>query len=419
MRKLGHGHSVMFFAPLEIDRHIRSMATKGPLDNIDTMDILHWAIRETCDEIQQQVPYWAQQGTDHRSRYAAWSRFCEGRLTPQVLSKKWLQPEAKRLEDLYGPHSTLKPPLLTTPAIHQRCRELVVLSVHNVNMDEKQEREMVHEARREQQVERPPRVPPVTHSIHQDVIAFVKTGIIPANSCAFRPAFKSLNMTSAANHKAHIWNPSVLVTTDFEKTIDSSKKIDSFLRPVQWIVSGKVTCIDPILVILSPREANHLMPDIRTSNNVYLHLYTPRVTRSMRPCNDPALYCVPTPPSGWTVPSHLTDQLDMFAGQLYFKDYETYIWLCHFLCVYSNDPEGEEGTEVKTSRFTEPRDRPRKNPQAFQSAPHSLKILMSLRRKGMRFTQTHIGKLLDGQLLSESDFGGCGDVRLISPPFPP
>ena len=267
MHKLSHGHSIMFFAPLQINQHIHSVATKGPLDNIDTMDILHWAIREMYDEIQQQAPYWVQQGTDHRFQYAAWSHFCEGWLTPQVLSKKWLQPEAKHLEDLYGPHSTLKPPLLTTLAIHQRCRELVVLSVYNVNMDEEQEREMVHEARCEQQVEHPPRVPPVTHSIHQDVIAFVKTGIIPTNSCAFHPAFKSLDTASAANHKAHIWSPSVRVTTVFEKTIVSSKKIDSFLRPVQWIVSGKVTCIDPILVILSPHEANHLMLDIRMSDN--------------------------------------------------------------------------------------------------------------------------------------------------------
>ena len=51
MRKLGHSHSIMFFAPLEVDRNIRSVANKGPLDETDTMDIVQWAIRETCNNI--------------------------------------------------------------------------------------------------------------------------------------------------------------------------------------------------------------------------------------------------------------------------------------------------------------------------------------------------------------------------------
>ena len=59
----------MFFAPLEVDRRIRALAGKDrdPLYVIDTMDILHWAIRETCDDIQQRAPLWSQQGMDHES----------------------------------------------------------------------------------------------------------------------------------------------------------------------------------------------------------------------------------------------------------------------------------------------------------------------------------------------------------------
>ena len=419
MRKLGHGHSLMFFAPLGTDQRIRSLANKGPLDNIDTMDILHWAICETCDEIQQRAPQWAQQGIDHDSRYVAWSRFCERQLALKDLSDKWLQPEAKRLEDLYGPHSTT-PSLRATPAIRQRCEALGTLSLRNVGMDEEQEREIIHEAERERQVERPQGVQPVAHSIHQDVVVFVKTGIIPANSLAFRPAFESLDATSAANNEAHIWSQSVWVTMDFEKTVDSPGKMDDFLRPVQWFVSRKTSCKDPVLVILSPHEVSNLMSDIRTSDNVRLHVYTPRVTKFMKPSDDPPLYCIPMLPTGRTVPSPLMDQLNMFAGQLYFKDYETYTRLCRFFCVYTNNPEGEESIEVETGRFTEPRNQPehlRKNPQAFQSTLHTLKTLIGFRRKGAGFTQTHMGKLLHRRLLSEGDFDGCGDVRPTT--FPP
>ncbi|KIJ05458.1 hypothetical protein PAXINDRAFT_44871, partial [Paxillus involutus ATCC 200175] len=73
MRKLGHGHSVMFFAPREVDQNIRLISSKDDTDVIDAADILRWTILETCDEIQLRAPQWAQQGADHGSRYDAWS----------------------------------------------------------------------------------------------------------------------------------------------------------------------------------------------------------------------------------------------------------------------------------------------------------------------------------------------------------
>ncbi|KAH7917777.1 hypothetical protein BV22DRAFT_1042213 [Leucogyrophana mollusca] len=47
MRKLGHGHSVMFFAPLEVDRAIRLAAPKSDLERVESIDILRWTMLET------------------------------------------------------------------------------------------------------------------------------------------------------------------------------------------------------------------------------------------------------------------------------------------------------------------------------------------------------------------------------------
>ncbi|KAF8439864.1 hypothetical protein L210DRAFT_3645838 [Boletus edulis BED1] len=406
MRKLGHGHSVMFFAPLEIDRRVRSVAGKGSLDVIDTTDILQWTIRESCDDIQQRAPHWVQQGMDHTSRYAAWTGFCRDELSPEALSNKWLQPEAKKLEDLYGPHKTSDCALETHPDIRQRCIELGIISIRDVSMDEEQEREVVHEAERERQVERPPRVPPATHSIHPDVVAFVKTGIVPTASKGFSRAFETLDVTSAAANEAHIWSPYVLTTADFQKTVRSSNKMDDYLRPVMWVVSGNRVPNDA-LVILSPYEANHLLSEIRSNDKVHLHVYTPRTTQSMKSCDDLALYSIPTIPAGWTPPPLLMDQLNVFAGQLYLKDYETYIRLCRFLCVYTRDMQDEEGIEVGCDGFILSNYRPQhlQSVSTFQTTPlDSLRTLISIRRKGMRFAPTHMGKLLDGRLLSEDDF---------------
>ncbi|KAF8551327.1 hypothetical protein OG21DRAFT_1524515 [Imleria badia] len=412
MRKLGHGHSIMFFAPLEVDRRIRYVVGKGPSSAISAMDILQWAIRETCDDIQQRAPHWAQQGMDHASRHAVWTSFCTDELSSKQLSDKWLQPEAKRLEDLYGPRNSSNPAFLTSPDIHQRCIQLGVPSLRAVSMDEEQEREIIHEAERERQVERPPRVPPATHSIHPDVVVFVKTGIIPPNTKALRPAFETLDATSAVFNEARVWNSPVFATMDFEKTVKSeSSKIDDYLRPVMWVVSRR-GAHNEVLVILSPYEANHLLPEIRSSDKVHLHLYTPRTTRSMKPCDDLTVYSIPVVRAGWTPPLPLMDQLNVFAGQLYLKDYETYIRLCRFLCVYARDLQCEEGIAVGSDGFIAPKNRPRHlhSVHAFQNSPlDSLKILMSLRRKGMRFAPTHLGHLLDGRLLSEDDFDGCDD----------
>ena len=419
MRKLGHGHSIMFFAPLEIDRRIRSLANRHTGDDIDTMDILHWAIRETCDDIQQRAPHWVLQGTDHSYRYSAWSGFCKDQLTPEELSDKWLQPEAKSLENLYSPDGTSNFSLDIPRSILHRCNELGIYSQCNASMDEEQEREVIHEAEREHQAERPPRVPPAAHSIHQDVTTFARTGIVPQNSKAFRPAFETLDTTSAATKEARVWSSCVLVTADFERTIKSSKNVDDYLRPVEWIVSGKMAGKE-VLVILSPHEVNHLLTDIRSSHSIHLHLYTPRVLKSMKPCDDLALYSIPSVPIGWIAPSLLMDQLNVFAGQLYLKDMKTYTRLCRFLCVYTRDLEGEEGIEVGYNGFISPENRPAhlQTTHSFENSPLlSVKMLVGIRRKGMQFSLTHMGKLLDGRLLSEDDFRDGDDVRPSSPLF--
>lgn len=219
MRKLGHSHSVMFFAPLEIDRRIRCVASKGPLDVIETMDILHWAIRETCDDIQQRAPYWAQQGMDHQARYNAWSKFCADELTPKQLSTKWLQPEAKSLVELYAPHDSSKLTALTVPEIHERCVNLGITSFREGGMDEEQEREVIHEVVREREEERPPRVSPAKHSLSNEVVDFVKTGAISNKSSVFRPVFTTLGNTSAITNEPHVWSRWVLTTEDFCRTI--------------------------------------------------------------------------------------------------------------------------------------------------------------------------------------------------------
>jgi hypothetical protein len=76
MRQLGKGHSVIFFAPGEVDRRICELIPSelASGNHIQVLDVLRWAMHETCEDIRHHLPYWAMQGLDHHKRFAAYKK---------------------------------------------------------------------------------------------------------------------------------------------------------------------------------------------------------------------------------------------------------------------------------------------------------------------------------------------------------
>jgi len=432
MRKLGHGHSVMFFAPLDVDRAIRAAASVANKHTIRASDILLWAMHETCAEIQNRAPHRAQQGTDHASRYDAWSKFCSDDIASDELARAWRQPDGKTLEELYAPTRSRERCAISIPDIRQRCMDLGILSLPNCNMDEEQEREVIHEIERERQVQRPPPAVRAMHHVANDVRHFVRTGKLIPQSNVFLPILKSFQSRNAPPMEQGPWTRDVLATSDFCKVIQGDRDVFEYLRPVNWVLSRRGSRGIPILLILSPYEVNELLLDIRRSEHIHLHIYTPWVQKAMLPCDDLNLYSIPS--TSWNLVVHptLKDQLNLFAGQLYLRDYETYIRLCCFLCIYAKDLEGGPAGSLSISlppflgHLGKPRDLERQDdfrresdgfippahrpPRAgtegsFSRSPLPfLRLLFGLRRKGIPFSLTHMGKILDGRLLREDDF---------------
>ena len=408
MRKLGHGHSVMFFSPPEVDWRIRSLGSKD-FNSITTADILHWVIQETWRDIRRWAPHWAQQGMAHKSQHETLSRFLRDELTPDQLANSWLQPENKSLADLYAPrhHSNATCSVELDIPIRQRCKSLGVSSLPDTRLDEEQEREVSREIERERETVRPPWANPASHSLHPDVMEFVKTGHLQPHSEAFRPIFTTLANSSAATGESRVWSPYILATADFCNTIieDGSfqGRVDEYLRPVQWIISGKHDGND-VLVILSPFEADKLMPYyIRHSEHVHLHMYTPRTTERMKSSDDLKWYSIPAVPADWTPPWALIDQLNVFAGQLYLRDYTSYVRLCRFLGVHTEDLPGN--TTIQRNWFNLPGSLEPEIEITFDDSPLPfVMLLLAIRRRGMGFARTHMGRILQGQLLMEKDF---------------
>ncbi|KAJ8581464.1 hypothetical protein M405DRAFT_777420 [Rhizopogon salebrosus TDB-379] len=403
MRKLGNGHSVVFLAPIEVDRSIRLAAQKVDADGIDVADILHWAMLETCADIQMRASHWIQQGSDYKMRHSAWAQFSPTLATSiSILKTAWLQPDERTLEEMYAPCNSPQLSNACDLDIQRKCEELGVLLASERSLDEEQEREVIHEVEKERQVQRPPRVQAATHVLHADVRRFVWTGQIPVGSPGFIQALFSLVNTTVTFPECDQWAKNLLVTQDFARTVSSVHQADEYLRPVSWVVSSN-NGRSPVLVLMSPDEVNTLLPAMRRSNAVHLSIYTPRTTKTMQTCGDLQLYSVPSTPQ-LTSLELLICQLNLFAGQLYFSNYETYLRTCIFLGL--NGPDlGDEDLVVDSDGFIREENRPaaRASCSFKRSQLLPLKELFGLRRKGMRYLPTHLGKMLNGRILTEED----------------
>ena len=410
MRQLGKGHSVMFFAPREVERRIRGRLPSGTASEyrIRVLDILRWAMRETCEDIRRHLPHWVQQGLDHHKRFAAYKEHRSPE-DLEALKDAWLQRESRTLEEMYGvtadSDATVSPEIGSIPSLSERIERLGLSATKSVDvrMTEEQEREVDHEVEQEPQVMRPPKAKPAPHDL-KDICKFVSTGKVPQSSLHTFPILRSLDMAEILNSAPNDWSPSPLATTDFSTTVlDSDPKgLTLFLRPVNWILSSG-SGRESTVVVISPYEANELLPIIRKTDQVRLHVYAPRVTSSMRSFSDLTFHTIPN--SGteslaeqWSAPAHIRTELNLFAGQLYFDNREEYKRMCVLLALTMEHPRAE----CEIDGFVPPAHRrPGEGSPLVTSKIAILKELIGLRRKGMGYSRTHLGQILNANPLSE------------------
>ena len=402
MRQLGKGHSVMFFAPGEVDRRIRSLCSNGRESggSIHAIDVLRWAMDETCEDIRHHLQLWAQQGLDHHKRFVAYENHGATR-SLEILRGAWLQRESRTLEEMYSvaPCASVNPEINSIPSLSQRIEQLGITKLIDVRTEEEQEREVDHEVELERQVERPPSAQPAKHILCREIRKFVETGNPPKAFTRMPLLLNPLDMADALASTAE-WSPSPLATNDFITTVLGSNGtgLTEYLRPVNWILtsgSGKGS----IVVVISPYEANALLPIIREKKKVRLSIYTPRVTSSMRSFSDLTFYSIPdSPAETWTAPAHARTALNLFSGQLFFDSKEEYEDVCILLALSRAHP-GAEYNEI--DGFVPPEYRTGRPSPFAEGKIYVLKRLIGLRRKGMGFSRTHVGRILNAIPLSE------------------
>ncbi|KAI9840425.1 MAG: hypothetical protein M1837_001638 [Sclerophora amabilis] len=458
----------MFIAPPEVHQGILEVVGKPQLAQLDGCDVVRWTLEQTCQSIDNNQALWATQGLSHRKRQIAYQQFIskfedfkkleeDKEAIAEVLSKLQ-EPEARSLQELYGAEGHKNQQVFELGEDEEddetlrRLRDFVnrigTRALKNSAVQEEQEREIAHEVEVERQVQRPTKVKPQPHSVHPGVRHFVKEGRLNANSSkAIVPAFRIFERTSAApTMETGPWSTSLMATTDFINTVKlpPDGSLEDYLRPVNWILVSVVedVNVNPTWLIISPFEANDLLPEIRTSMNVRLHVYTPKVSKAMTSFNSMTFHTLPAAPSTWVASPSLQRKLSLFAGNLYLEEYKEYRELCHHLGLSTIGTGLGDDTDMQIASdgFVHPSSRrklllqtppaagssasPGPSPTSRLSASSSstalekardlspfsrsplpfVKAVIAMRRRGQNFNHTHIGHIVNSRIVNEDDF---------------
>lgn len=213
-------------------------------------------------------------------------------------------------------------------------------------------------------------------------------------------AFELLSRTSL--YTSPLWQrfPKLLVATkDYLQTVKSSTGLDQddFLRPVNWVL--KFRSIRE-LILIGPCEAQRWLPYLRRSKNATLICYAAKTTRDMVSFDKLDVYTVPERVGAIEVDADVLTLLRLFAGQLYFNTFEEYERFCVLLSIRcAPEPQGQaQGLGSRRGGML----------KLLTKKKHEfvpiVKKFIDMRRKGVEWTFTDVGRVLNGGVLSVDQF---------------
>ena len=432
LRQLRTTQSVVFFAPPEVHQSICDINKKSTDAHVDSGDVVYWLLEQTCRGIEQLQPLYISQGTDFCRRAEAAMSNPDHLIDPgqrRTYIKTLEQQEHHSLEQLYAPKSSSKstssPKTFTCPEISAFMSELQDLRNNfrdtgnavsaSALQEVEQEREIAIEVETVRELPKPSHAIPLPHlPLHRDILSFVNTGWLIMQSPAYEQVFSVLSRTAlGAKYSIHASATSskTYVSADFSKTVvlPHGKPDDTYQRPVQWVLWGFLC---ETALIISPWEAEQLLPVIRGSQSACTHLvvYSAPVTRKMLHFDDLHFYSVPALPPNWQAPSWLVHDLGIFSGRLYFR-FEEYGTLCDYLgldsqphaTTFVKDGPAKEllHFEEKNETKDAPSD-PKKRQAPFTDRPLMfMQEWLTVRRKGQDFALTPMGHICQGKRLAE------------------
>ncbi|CAL8123849.1 unnamed protein product [Orchesella dallaii] len=465
MRKLEDGHSVTFY--MSHEAHAKTLKTKTiskknkteeSISEVITEDIINWVTKNTQEFNQEGLLYWAVGGKNYAQKLAA-HEFHDSVNTPSLekiytLSKQCLDEELLLLKDIYGSYTetelvanlipcwfeSIHKKLLSVDgcyalsqriirkldfirdAIQQRCLEHIPTKTQITGLhflEEEQEKELEFEKEPEVEEERQVVLPKVD-AAEPYLDEFVKKSVL--NGQLIKPEavvhlpeiFENTSFWKLIQPEC--WGNDVFATKDFATVIKSYDKdqfkTDSYIRPVQYLVSLKSSTVSkPQLLILSPFEVNELLPYFRNGKALsQLQMFTARRYQNQSILiNNPALQI----PRSLLRPSvHIPEdckalaQLLLASGNLYFATMEEQKAFARFLGYVPRPwtPEQRNAFEkemIKKSGFLHPKYRKQEQEScfielnAFQKDPIGMAKKIFMCRHSVISDVAHVTRLLN------------------------
>ncbi|PVI05946.1 hypothetical protein DM02DRAFT_650244 [Periconia macrospinosa] len=403
LRQLGRVQSLVFCLNNEIETAVRQLTLKKKHEKIEVCDVLAWVMSESTVSLRRVMPLWANQGF----RFEWQNRLWQELMTSPTLSKedaeRFQEHDTTSIENRYGPRTgdrsinsvnhSGNPDLAQ---IIQRCQDFQASSLGSVDFEEEQERELNPEAEVEEErhIEKPQDMEYATHQLSPDIARLVEKSEIRSGSKDLIPAFKALGWKNVPEQ----FPTSLLVTKDFIRSVKGSldkglSSSDSYLKPKSTTTRR--------LVIISAFEADMLLPKIRESKTALLHLYAPHTNIGFTSIDSLDLYCIGESSESFSL-KHIdpsdTLQLNLFAGQLYFKSYNDYTTSCMYLGLAASSGQARQ---AEPDGFVKGKE----NKWFLKDSPIEFLVqLMNMRREGEGLGRTHLAKMLRGVVLDRKDF---------------
>ncbi|RDA86513.1 hypothetical protein CP532_2003 [Ophiocordyceps camponoti-leonardi (nom. inval.)] len=336
LRQLATSQSVVFCAPPEVYRSVVDLRNKPDGAAIDSLDVVHWLLEQTCQGNDQLQGLFYVQGVDFCRRMSAVLQYPDFLTNPQhrkALLEVLLCRERIKLAELYG-HATSEWHRISPGMFHGRLGPMTAqlqilesdvrdLSAGNGIMEEvEQEREVEFQVEQVREAQKPQGCKEALDfpGLHPTIEGFARTGVLPNESGVLK-ATKHMSM-SAPGQKFRLTAPDsrLLVSKEFPRTVRDMPKNslrDTYMRPVEWVAWSPKS---QTAVVLVPEEAELLIPILRSmAAKAPIHLipYAASTTRAMVRTSRLASYVMP--PLEDELPPWLHIELGVLGGRLYFE----------------------------------------------------------------------------------------------------
>jgi hypothetical protein len=239
LRQLGTTQAIVFFAPPEVHQSILDLRKKKFGDTVDSFDVICWLLEQTCSGIEQLQPLYYSQGVDFCRRAQGaidYSNFLEDSDQRKLYLGSIRRFEQQTLEQLYGLNQKTKSITgfgTLFPEIDRFLKDLNTRrkgfqdtgdAVHSSALQEvEQEREVAYEVENVREIEKPLHYAPLSFSgVHKDIVSFVKTGRLAADSGGYEQAFAALRRTQTGRKfgiRSDATSGRLYVSVEFSKTV--------------------------------------------------------------------------------------------------------------------------------------------------------------------------------------------------------